>query len=201
MGGDVAESVFELRMSGLEEIKAELHALPDKLRKRALLNALRAGARLVRDAARARTPVLEVSTRSGASALRRGVRRVGTVKNAISVRTSKLARRRGDVGVFVNVRPLTRAQRIGGKWRGKIDPRDPFYWRWLEFGWNPAGRDRSAAGKRERRRLARIGAAKAKPGAGFLRAAVGRLPGALPIIEAKLRPAIAKLNQRKAPAP
>jgi len=189
------------RMGGLDEVRAELQALPGKLRARAILTALRAGARLIRDAARARTPVLKLSTRSGQAALRRGVRRVGTVRNAISVRTSKLARRSGNVGVFVNVRPLTKAQRIGGKWRGKVDPRDPFYWRFLEFGWNPAGFDRTKAGKRERRRLNAIGAPKRKAGAEFLQTAAKRLPAALPVIEAKLRTAIAKLNQRKAPAP
>lgn len=193
--------VLSIKVQGLEEIRAELQALPGKLRQRAIASALRKGAVPLRNFARSRAPVLKVSTRAGASALRRGVRRVGTVRQAISVRASKLARRRGDVGVFINVRPLTKAQRIGGKWRGKVDPRDPFYWRWLEFGWNPAGRDRSAAGKRERRRLAKIGAPKVKQGAGFLRAAAGRLLTALPVIESALRPAIAKLNQRKAPAP
>jgi hypothetical protein len=190
-----------VKVEGLDAIRVELQALPAKLRKRALLAALRKGARPLRDYARTRTPVLKLSTHSGASALRSGKRRVGTVRKAISVRTSKLAARRGDVGVFINVRPLTKAQRAGGKWRGAVDPRDPFYWRWLEFGWNPAGRDRTAAGKRERRRLNDAGSIKAKPGAGFLRAAAARVMTALPIIERELRPAIAKLNQRRAPAP
>lgn len=194
-----------LNVRGYDEIRAQLKALPDKLRRRAIANALRKGGRVVRDYARARTPVLKVSTRSGASALRRGVRRVGTVRDAISVRTSKTAKRRGDVGVFVNVRPLTKAQRIGGKWRGKVDPRDPFYWRWLEFGWNPAsgrtGGRYGRQGKKYRRNLNELGVGKMKPGARFLSQAAGRLLAALPVIESALAPAVAKLNQRRAAAP
>lgn len=182
----------DVKITGLDGIQAELRGLVPKLRVRALRNALTAGGRVVQREARRLTPVLKLSTRGGAAALRRGVRKPGTVKKAISVRTSKRATKRGDVGVFVNVRPAK-----GGS-RGAKNPNDPFYWRWLEFGWNPATGGSRA--RLKRRREARIGA-KRKPGAEFLQGAVKMLPAALRTFEAKLRPAIVKLNQRKAPAP
>ncbi|HEY1399820.1 HK97 gp10 family phage protein, partial [Roseateles sp.] len=43
---------------GIDECKARLVALPDKLRRRVLRNALAAGARIVRDEARRATPLL-----------------------------------------------------------------------------------------------------------------------------------------------
>lgn len=159
-----------LRRKGFEATIRELRSLPPNLRRRALLPALRAGARVVRDVARSRTPVLKVSTYAGASALRRGVRKVGTVKRAIAVRTSKLARRSGDVGVFVNVRPAKSGQ------RGAKSPNDPYYWRWIDNGWQAGGRT--------------------KPGAFFMRAGANALPRALPIIEAAMLPQIQRYQAR-----
>mgnify|MGYP000199105317 CR=1 FL=1 len=111
-------------ISGLPDLREALQGIVPKLRYRALRNALAAGARVVRDAARAATPVLA----PGSVAMRKGYRKPGTVKRAISVRTSKIARRSGDVGVFVNVKPAKSAN------RGARNPNDPFYWRFIEFG-------------------------------------------------------------------
>lgn len=116
MAGDV-----QVKITGLDEVIAALKGLPDKLRKRILRNALAAGARIVRDEARASAPVLR-------NPVKARYRTPGTVRNAIVVRTSKVARRAGDVGVYVNVRPAKRGQ------RGAKSKTDPFYWRWLEFG-------------------------------------------------------------------
>ena len=182
-------------ISGLPELKAALAGIVPKLRVRALRNALAAGARVIQKEARRLAPVLKLSTRGAAYAYRKGYRKPGTVRKAISVRTSKLARRQGDVGVFVNVRPAK-----GGA-RGAKSYKDPFYWRWLEFGWNPGGGRRSGADKRARRRLARSGAAKAQRGAEFLRGAATKLGQALDVFISKIGPAIAKLNTPKAPAP
>lgn len=154
----------QVKIEGLDDLRAVLRGLPDKLRRRVLRNALAAGARIVRDYARQRAPVLRASTYSGASALRRGVRASGTVKRSISVRTSKAARRAGNVGVFVNVRPARGAQ------RGAKKPTDPFYWRFLEFGTKRA-REFS-----------------------FLRPAAQRLQQALEVFKARLGPQLAKLN-------
>ncbi|MCW7542013.1 HK97 gp10 family phage protein [Aquabacterium sp. A7-Y] len=108
-------------MKGLHSVIDALRGLPDELRRKVLRRALAAGARVVRDEAKQHAPVLSNE---------RPVpyRAPGTVQKAIAVRTSKRARRAGDVGVFVNVRPAKKGQ------RGATSPTDPFYWRWLEFG-------------------------------------------------------------------
>lgn len=149
---------------GLPDLRAALAGIVPKLRKRALRNALASGARLVRDDARRAAPVLS-------SSIRAPYRRPGTVRKAISVRTSKVARRAGNVGVFVNVRPAKRAA------RGAKSPIDPFYWRFLEFG-----------------------TAKMSPRR-FLTQAAGKLTAALARFQAEIGPQIAKLNKPKAPAP
>ena len=111
----------EVKLHGLDDLITKLREIPSALRRRVLRNALAAGARVVRDDARRSAPVL-----SGAA--RAPYRKPGTVRNAIRVRTSKQARRVGDVGVYVNVRPAK-----GGN-RGAKNANDPYYWRWLEFG-------------------------------------------------------------------
>jgi HK97 gp10 family phage protein len=115
----------EVKINGLDDLIATLTELPNKLRRRALRNALAAGARVVRDVARAKRR--SDSAYSAATDPNPTAWRHGTVEKAISVRTSKQAARGGDVGVFVNVKPM----RTGG---GRNNPDDPFYWRWLEFG-------------------------------------------------------------------
>lgn len=113
--------MIDAKVRGIPELKAALAGLVPKLRRQALRNALAAGARVVRDEARRRAPVLQPTMRAP-------YRKPGTVRKAIVVRTSKAARARGDVGVFVNVRPARRGQ------RGAKNPNDPFYWRFVEFG-------------------------------------------------------------------
>lgn len=122
---------LRLQLSGIDELKQALRAVPDALRKRVLRNALAVAGREIRDAARAAAPVLKSPARR---------RTPGTIKSNIVVRTSKRARQAGDVGVFVSVRPLrgAREKKLGR--RGAENPRDPYYWWWQEFGWTPAGR-------------------------------------------------------------
>lgn len=177
---------LEAKVVGIADYRAALRAIPDKLRKRLLRNALAAGARVVRDEGKARAPVL----RSPAK-----YRKAGTVRDAIKVRTSKVARRAGDVGVFVNVVPAKGAQ------RGARSPNDPYYWRWLEFGrTGRAGQGARAASKgvgrliravRARRALRAVGP---MPAYGFLRAAAQKLEEALRVIERILGKGLQKLN-------
>lgn len=168
-----------VKVHGLADLRRELKAVPGELRKH-LRQALMAGARQVRDDARRAAPVLRTSTRHGASALSRGVRAAGTLRKSIVARTSKLARRRGDVGVFVNVKPLRGAGRSGN------NPKDPFYWRWMEFGWRPGV---AKGGVRGRRREV--------PGRRFLQGAASRLQSVVPVIEERLSRAVATLNTRR----
>lgn len=184
--------MVEAKVTGLPDFKAALLSLPDKLRRRALRNALAAGARVVRDAARVQTPVLTQE-----NALRAPYRKPGTVKKAIVVRTSKRDRRAGDVGVFVNVRPAK------GAARGAKSSSDPFYWQWINWGWNPASRAtggvRGAAGKRFRRALNKTSNPKVRAGWQFMEAGASKLSDALRVFTAKLRPAIDKLNRGQIP--
>jgi HK97 gp10 family phage protein len=154
---------------GLPDIRRSLLAVVPEMRVRALRNALGAAAGVVRKAARSRTPILKLTTYGGQSAYRRGIRKPGTVRDAISVRTSKVAKRRGNVGVFVNVRP------VKGLNRSAKSRNDPFYWRWLEFG------------------------NKWKAGAGFLRFGASRLPDALDVFEKLMAVAFRKFNNKKKP--
>lgn len=150
----------QVKVEGLDRVIAALKGLPDKLRKRVLRNSLAAGGRIVRDDARTSAPVLR-------NPLKAPHRTPGTVKKAIVVRTSKVARRAGDVGVYVNVRPAKAGQ------RGAKSKTDPFYWRWIEFG-----------------------TAKLQ-GFAFLQKAARRLPDALQKFIKTAGPAIQKLNDGK----
>lgn len=152
-----------VKVNGLDDLLAKLREIPLKLRQRVLRNALSEGARLVRDAAKAKAPVLNPAAKAP-------YRTSGTLKKAIRVRTSKRDRRAGDVGVFVNVKPAQRGQ------RGAKSKTDPFYWKFQEFGWNPARRGES---KRARRALNKSAAAKRVPGRRFLTDAAQKFPEAL----------------------
>lgn len=113
------------RIQGLDELNRKLRDIPVKLRIKALRQALAAGARRVQVDAQQGAPVL-----SAAADARNPYRASGTLRKAIKVRTSKLARTQGDVGVFVNVKPLRKGS------RSSKNPQDPFYWRFIEFGTN-----------------------------------------------------------------
>lgn len=173
--------MIEAKVTGIAEFKDALLAIVPKLRRRAILNALRVGARIVQAEAKRNAPVLRLGTKAP-------YRKPGTVRGAIAVRTSKRARAAGDVGVFVNVRPAKGAKygtfkgAIGGKKvgvkflksaskRGAKSPDDPFYWRFLEFGTKKMG---------------------ARP---FLQKGAERLGQALIAIEKALGPQIEKLNK------
>lgn len=168
-----------VRIHGIEDLKNKLLALPKQLRTKVLRNALSAGARIVRDDAKQNAPVLSADLRQAP------FRKPGTVRDAIRVRTSKRDRKAGDVGVFVNVKPAPQGQ------RGAKSKTDPFYWRWLEFGWNAAKRGES---KRDRRKLNKSGATKRIAGRKFLTNATGKLGQALGVFQLQLGRWIEKVN-------
>lgn len=117
-----------IRISGLDDAQRALAELPRKLRFGALRKGLRAAGRVIQVEARANAPVLQTATK---------YRIRGLVRRSITVRASRLARRRGDVGVYVTVRRLTGKQIAAGKAAGFAvgrNPRDPFYFRFLEQG-------------------------------------------------------------------
>jgi HK97 gp10 family phage protein len=145
----------EFELLGVDELTRKLREITPALRKRTLRNALAAGGRIVRDDARKNVAVLSTPV---------PYRTRGLLKKSLSVRTSKAARRSGDVGVFVNVKPAKGANR-GAKSRV-----DPFYWRFVEFGTSKMS---------------------ARP---FLRRAANKLPQALEVIQTALRKWFDKTN-------
>lgn len=182
---------FTTRVHGIPDLKEALQSIVPKLRVRALRNALAAGMRLVQRTAVNKAPALN----STSLAVRKGYRTPGLLKKRISVRTSKVARKAGDVGVFVNVKPaagakfktttyrlaglVTRTRRqTAGSQRGAKSPNDPYYWKFVEFG-------------------TKTGTKAAK----FLQQGAQQLPAALQVFLSKIGPAIQKLNKPKAPAP
>lgn len=176
------------QIQGADEMDRALKSLPENLRRRALRNALSAGARIIRNTAQSVAPVLRVG-----GAMRTPYRKPGTVRDAIKVRTSKRDSAAGDVGVFVNVKPLpgnkyktvkrktlfgtTHHKRVlvRKSERGAQNPNDPFYWRFVEFGTR-----------------------KMSPRP-FLGPAAAKLSDALARFSATIGPAIERLNRRQAP--
>jgi len=87
----------------MDQLKATLLALPDKIRRKVLLSALRKGAAVVRKAARAATPELAKPT---------PYRTKGLLKKRLMVRVSRTSKAAGHVGVFVNIRPAEGTQYV-----------------------------------------------------------------------------------------
>ncbi len=124
----MAGDAVQIKLEGVDEFVDALRALPGVLRRRVIVAALRDGAREIQRIAKTYAPVLKGVSRN---------RRPGTLRNAITVRTSKFARQQGDAGVFVGVRPLrgAREKKLGR--RGATNPNDPYYWWFVEFGVKP----------------------------------------------------------------
>lgn len=112
-----------LTIKGLEAFKAKMVELPKALARKFLRPSLLAGGYVVQKA------VVDATPRLAKPVFRKGqqIRTPGLLKSRIKVRTSKEATRDGNVGVFVNVKPASPAD------RGKYSPLDPYYWRWIQF--------------------------------------------------------------------
>lgn len=175
---------IRFQLNGVEELVTALRAIPEVLGKRVLRNALAKAARVIRDTARANAPVLRVPSRR---------RKPGTVRANIVVRTSKIARVAGDIGVYVSVRPLrgARTKKLGRA--GAANPNDPYYWWWQEFGWTPNH------GKARTRRQRRAAAPRRVPGRRFLTgAAISAGERAIDVFMKDVVPQIEKLNRKGA---
>lgn len=171
----------EVSVHGVAELVRKLQEIPKAMRRRVLRNALSSGARLVRDEAKRKAPVL-------GNPMKAPYRKPGTVRNAIRVRTSKADRRAGNVGVFVNVKPANKAD------SGTKSRNDPYYWRWLEFGRSArAARPMRAPIKGVRGRRGSRAVGYIRP-FGFLAAGARKFPEALRVIEAAVTKWMAKIN-------
>lgn len=186
---------------GLPDLKRAFDGIKADLRRRILRNALAAGARLVRDEARRLAPILRAPIR------RKGklIRKPGTVRQALSVRTSKRAKAQGHVGVFVNVRPAKGLTRKKLSRRGADSPDDPYYWQWLEFGRQGRAGQGARAGRKKggragpsqfaRRALRAVGPLAPQR---FLQRSVAKLPAAEKVIVAQLVKGLAKYSSKPA---
>lgn len=122
-----------LTIQGIEALRKELLALAPELRKGPASRALRAGAKPVLERAIIETPIL------AADKYVRGVmvRRRGTLKRALKIRASRDTAKNGDVGVFINYKPLKKSAIAAFKAntgrRAADNPDDSFYWRWVIF--------------------------------------------------------------------
>lgn len=122
----------EIRLEGLQEIKRILADLGPKIEREVMQKALFDGARVIRDEAQRRVPV-----------------KSGTTQRNIFMRRSK----RDKPGAFVTVRKLNAneikalkaKQLLTRKRTLRADPADPFYWRFIEFGFVHRGGTRVAA--------------------------------------------------------
>lgn len=121
-----------IRVEGLSLLVTAARKLSDETKKKIAHNALLAGARIVRNAARNKAPILNSKYTNDPR------RAPGTLRKAIvAVRV-----RKGDypeeVAAIVGVRLLSRAsiakyRQASGK-SGASNPRDPYYWWFVEAG-------------------------------------------------------------------
>lgn len=160
-----------VKIAGIDALKRSLEALPDKMRRKALIKPMKSAMKVVLEAARAAVPVLQTPV---------PYRTAGLLKKRLTVRTSRVSRQDGNVGVFVNVRPATGAKykTVAGKrvkkkdsQRGATSKLDPYYWRFVEFGTRKTAK---------------------RP---FLVPASNKLPAVLAVFEREVIPAIEALNQ------
>lgn len=114
---------ISIKITGLKETQRALYSYSRDLGDRVVLRSLREGAKVVQKSAKQKAPV-----------------RTGRLKRGIVIRNSKIhSKRRGRLlGVYLTLR----------KGKGKSDPKDAFYGRWIEDGWRPHGRGRMIPGKK-----------------------------------------------------
>jgi HK97 gp10 family phage protein len=107
---------LHVKVDGLKELHAAMKELPKAAEGRVLRNALNAGARIIQKDARERAPILAEPRKD---------REPGRLRRNIVFlrdRASKFAQ-----SVVIGVRASSR--------RKESDPKNAFYWRFIEFGW------------------------------------------------------------------
>ncbi|PNL88263.1 hypothetical protein A6J76_007395 [Aggregatibacter aphrophilus] len=120
-------SSVTVKVTGLKELGQAMNALGRKAKNRIAVKAMRRGGAIIRDRARANAPVLSQPS---------PYRKPGTLRKAISSRTK--IDKNGRVNTYVWVKGLKTKQVLKFKDKtgkgGAYNPRDPFYWRFVEFG-------------------------------------------------------------------
>lgn len=123
-----------IEIEGLREIGRAMRELPKRVDRKILNAGLLAGARLVADEAKRLAPELQtIDPRWPRGALRRAIQATPiAAKRAqyageVIVRVRKLSKR--QIAAFKN-----RQAKRGRPIKGRANPDDPFYWRFVEFG-------------------------------------------------------------------
>lgn len=155
---------------GIEKLKFALENVEKKLRTKAVKDALILGAGPVAKQMRKNVPVLK--TRKSKTKTRTR----GLVRRSIKIRTSSVDRRKKDIGVFVNVKPAPKGQ------RGAKSKTDPFYWKFINYGWSPGNRQKTTKRKKPRTVKAPLYSIR---GVKFIESGATKLPESLKIIEAE----------------
>lgn len=147
---------FSIRITGLKETQKALYAYSQQLGDKVVVASLMQGARHVQRGMKAAAPV-----------------RSGRLKRGIVARKSKIhnGRRRADMlGVYVTLR--------GGK--GKKDPKDAFYGRWVEDGftdragrWHPGSKFMKTAFSQRTREAIQIVTGAVRAGAEIIKRRTG----------------------------
>ena len=116
-----------VKIEGLSQIHKALSELGRNVSNKIAVKAMREGGKIVREQARQNAPVLSQST---------PYRRAGTLKKAIKSSTKVL--KNGKIGTVIRVKTLTTKQietfKVRSGKKGALNPKDPYYWRFLEFG-------------------------------------------------------------------
>lgn len=164
-------------VEGIADFNKALLELKQDLRKRVVRSALRAAAKPIIAAAKAAAPV-----------------RTGLVRSRVVVTASRLATRRGEIGVYIKPRSA-KGVRKGSKL-------DPFYFQFSITGFHATGGRKIYGGKllRARNLAGQVKAGRARfiPGRDWLGASFNAQSGAaLRIFQEKLKQRIDAANKRK----
>lgn len=172
---------------GIDDFNKALAELKADLRKRVVRSALRAGLK----------PMLEQARRNAPELKKPHPYRIrGLVKSRIVITASRIATRRGEIGVYLKPRAAP------GVTKGAKSPLDPFYYRFVAGGFHAVGGRRIKGGRvtRKANLAARVKAGKARfvPGVDFIGNAFRATASqALEIFQQKLKARIDAANRRK----
>lgn len=111
----------QLIVQGIKELDTALKTLPKGMRKNYLRKALRRGGAIVRDKVKSKAPVGQGPTAKGL--------KHGRLKRLVRTKARRGGRTYVKVSVFY---PKTDARQTGIA--GRKNPRDAFYWKFVEFG-------------------------------------------------------------------
>lgn len=119
--------VETVHVSGLKELQKAMQNLGRKTANKIAIKAVRKGGAIIRDKARQNAPVLVKNT---------PYRKAGTLRKSIQSRAK--VGKNGKTSSFVWVKGLSTKQVLSFKGKtgkvGAYNPKDPFYWRFVEFG-------------------------------------------------------------------